>query len=89
MTRECLYSILKNTCNISYEIIVADDNSADLTQQISKYIKGIQHVRTSSNSGFGKNCMNAAKYARGKYIAFLNNDMLFYENWLKRGKFKI
>lgn len=32
---------------------------------------------------FLKNCNNAAKYARGKYILFLNNDTQVQKNWLK------
>lgn len=82
MTRECLYSILKHTTGVSYEVIIADDCSTDETIDISKKIGGIKHARTETNSGFGKNCTNAVGHARGKYIAFLNNDMLFYKNWL-------
>ncbi|MBO4700234.1 MAG: glycosyltransferase [Alphaproteobacteria bacterium] len=82
MTRECLYSILKHTTGVPYEVIIADDCSTDETVDISKKIGGIRHIRTETNSGFGRNCTNAVKYACGKYIAFLNNDMLFYKNWL-------
>nr|MBQ0091005.1 glycosyltransferase [Candidatus Enterousia merdequi] len=83
LTRNCLWSLLQHTKDVSYEIIIADDVSSDDTKNISKHIKNIQHIRMKKNSGFGANVENAIKYANGKYIALLNNDMLFYDNWLK------
>ena len=83
MTKECLYSILQHTPNVTYEVIIADDCSTDKTAHITDEIKGIWHIRMKANSGFGENCTNAIKHASGKYIALLNNDMLFYDNWLK------
>lgn len=82
-TKNCLYSILKNTEDVDYEIIIADDNSTDETKQIEKYIKNINVIHNKENMCFLRNCNNAAKYARGKYILFLNNDTQVMENWLK------
>ncbi len=83
MTKDCLWSILQHTKDVSYEVIIADDCSTDETKNIENKITGIKHIRTKENSGFGANCTNAIQYAEGKYIALLNNDMLFYDNWLK------
>ena len=38
--------------------------------------------RNSTNQGFLRNCNNAARHARGKYVMFLNNDTQVTENWL-------
>ncbi|MHB1646945.1 MAG: glycosyltransferase [bacterium] len=83
-TYMCLKSILENTKdnNIPYEIIIADDNSSDETVNIEKYAKNVKIIRNKNNLGFLKNCNNAAKYASGKYILFLNNDTEVQRNWL-------
>ena len=81
-TKLCLQSILNNTDGVSYEVIIADDNSTDKTKSITKYVKNIKVVRNSTNLRFLKNCNNAAKQAAGKYILFLNNDTQVQKNWL-------
>ncbi len=82
-TYTCLYSILKNTKNISYEVIIADDNSNDATTKLDNYIDGVIHVKNKSNIGFLCNCNNAAAQANGKYLLFLNNDTFVADNWLE------
>lgn len=79
----CLESILKNSGNVSYEIIIADDCSTDITAEIDKVVKNIVVARTQENLRFLRNCNNAAGYARGNYILFLNNDTKVLENWLE------
>ncbi len=81
-TCECLKSIYDNTKDIAYEIIIADDNSSDLTKKITKKFSGIKVVRNHTNLRFLLNCNNAAKHAKGKYVLFLNNDTQVKENWL-------
>ncbi|WP_022760456.1 glycosyltransferase [Butyrivibrio sp. AD3002] len=81
-TYNCLYSIKKNSGNISYEIIIADDVSTDNTVNLAEKVKNINIIRNQENLRFLKNCNNAAKQARGKYILFLNNDTQVMKNWL-------
>ncbi|MFZ4414006.1 MAG: glycoside hydrolase family 99-like domain-containing protein, partial [Bacteroidales bacterium] len=82
-TYSCLDSILKNSDDILYEVILADDNSTDETRFVEKYVKNIYVIRNEKNLGFLFNCNNAAKFAKGKYILFLNNDTLVQAEWLK------
>jgi len=82
-TFACLKSILNNSEGISYEIILADDNSTDETKQAGITVKNIHVIRNESNLGFLYNCNNASKSAKGKYIVFLNNDTLVKPEWLK------
>jgi len=82
-TYNCLKSILTFSGDkVRYEIIIANDCSNDLTQEIEKVVYNINVVTTQENSGFLINCNNAAEKARGKYILFLNNDTQVQENWL-------
>lgn len=82
-TKMCLFSILTNTKDIFYEVIVADDGSNDETTNIDNHVENIRIIRNEKNLGFLQNCNNAARFARGKYLVFLNNDTSVQKDWLK------
>lgn len=82
-TYNCLKSIKERSGNVTYEILIANDCSTDLTTEIDKIITGIQVITTEKNLRFLLNCNNAAKHAKGEYILFLNNDTQVQENWLQ------
>lgn len=82
-TLSCLASISANTDGIDYEVIIADDASTDDTIYIKDLVRNIIHIRNAENLGFLRNCNNAARSARGKYILFLNNDTNVQKDWLR------
>lgn len=82
-TYSCLQSIFENTQGISYEIIIADDQSNDETVNVNRYVENIKVIRNEKNLGFLLNCNNAARETKGKYIVFLNNDTNVQKDWLK------
>ena len=82
-TYNCLKSILENSGDVTYEIIIADDVSNDLTTRLAEIAENIQIVRNKENQRFLRNCNHAAQYAKGEYILFLNNDTQVQENWLR------
>ena len=81
-TYACLQSILEFTKDVTYEVIIADDVSTDATAEISRFVDGLVICRNQTNQGFLRNCNQAAKAAKGKYIMFLNNDTKVTEGWL-------
>ena len=82
MNYRCITSIILNSLHVSYEIILADDCSTDKTKDCKSFFENIKHVPTETNLGFLKNCNNAARHAKGKYIVFLNNDTIVLKDWL-------
>lgn len=81
-TYRCISSIIKSEENISYEIIIANDNSDDETKIIDKYIKNIIVINNQVKYNYLINCNRASKIAKGKYILFLNNDTKVLKDWL-------
>lgn len=81
-TYHCLKSVLENTVQVKYEIIIADDASTDDTCRLEEAIKGITIIRNEENLFYLKNCNKAARLAKGKYLLFLNNDTRVIYGWL-------
>lgn len=81
-TLACLKSIAQNLPKISFEIIVLDDRSPDDSVKVLQKVKNIQVIINPKNLGFTKSCNYGAKYAKGEYIYFLNNDVKVHPNWL-------
>jgi len=81
-TYACVKSIYDNTV-LPYEVIIADDCSMDETKNIGKKINNVIHIRNEENLRFLCNCNNAAKYAKGEYLFFLNNDTQVQPDWLE------
>ena len=82
-TYHCVGSIIRNSGDISYEIIIANDCSSDLTTHIEEILPGVKCVTNGENLRFLRNCNNAAKHAKGQYILFLNNDTQVQPDWLE------
>lgn len=76
---QAIDSILAQECSFPIEIIIGDDGSTDnsrelLSQYYEKYPDIIVLNFQEHNVGFGPNWASTCKLARGKYIAFLDDD---------------
>lgn len=76
-----LTSLCLNKTNRSVEIIVVDNNSKDLTQNLAKacgvtcVFEGKQGITVARNHGLG--------VARGKYILNADADSIYPEDWIE------
>lgn len=74
---ECIRSVMMQTKEIQYEIIVVDNGSKDNSREaVEKEFSDVTFIESGQNLGFGKANNLGAKYARGKYLFFLNTDTL-------------
>ena len=81
---ECLSSVLKSYYP-SFEVILIDNASTDDSVPIVKELfkDQIIVVCNSSNLGFAEGNNVGARYARGDYLVFLNNDTKVDMLWLR------
>lgn len=81
----CIESIYKTTKNIKFEIIVSDNNSTDGTVEVLKKLKteNFQLIENKQNLGFSKANNIGVKKASGRYLLFLNPDIVVYEKTLE------
>ena len=75
-TRACLKSILENTAEGKYEVIVVDNGSKP------KY-RGAA-VRNEENLGFPRAVNQGIKASKGGLICLLNNDVIVTPGWVER-----
>ncbi|MBV8809374.1 MAG: glycosyltransferase [Acidobacteriaceae bacterium] len=71
----CLESLRLNA-DREYEVIIVDNNSTDQTSALLDRCRNAKIIRNARNLGFGEACMMGAGHAQGKYLFFLNNDVL-------------
>lgn len=71
----CLRSILQYA-DVSYQLIIIDNNSSDETNQLLEKIENADIKRNQENLGFVRAVNQAAELARGECLLLLNNDAL-------------
>lgn len=77
----CIESIINQTLNLTFEIIVVDNASIDGSQQSIKNIyPQVILIESKVNLGFGKANNLGTENARGKYLFFLNSDTILLNN---------
>ena len=74
---ECINSIITNSHDIEYEIIVVDNNCKDGSiKYIAEKFSKITIVHSTHNKGYAGGCNLGAQNANGEFLFFLNNDTI-------------
>lgn len=81
MLLECVKSVRAHTAG-SYEVIIVDDASRDETPRLLDRLDGLRALRNKRNSEFIVSTNRGARAARGKFLLFLNNDVIVTPGWL-------
>jgi len=86
LTLNFVKSLIKFTpSTIKYEIIVVDNCSniedyINLKSILHDFKNSVKIVRSNINTGFGGGNMLGTQFASGKYLAYINNDIIFIED---------
>ena len=83
---KCVKSIIENTIDLTYEIVIVDNTSVDRTIEIVKDLTNkYKNIRLiiSENQGFNAGNNKGIKDSQGEYIALLNPDTLLVNNAFK------
>ncbi|MGE5329783.1 MAG: glycosyltransferase family 2 protein [Deltaproteobacteria bacterium] len=84
-TEACVKSIYQNTKNISFEVIVVDNNSGDgCIEMLSEKFPQVIGYENKENAGFSKGNNIGMKLAKGRYLLLLNPDTIVFESTLDK-----
>lgn len=81
--KPCIDSIVAQTHDIGYEIIVVDNGSTDGSIEALSDDKRVTLILTGENLGFGRANNRGLEHAKGRYVFFLNSDTLLMNNAIK------
>jgi ATP-binding cassette, subfamily B, bacterial len=85
-TRLALESVLANTGDIAYEVVVVDNGSDEPTRRYLEVVaarnRHVRVIRNESNRGFAPACNQGLDAAEGEIVVLLNNDTIVPPGWL-------
>lgn len=79
----CINSIIRQTKDVSYEIIVVDNASTDGSPEIISNLQGVKLINNKNNIGFAGANNQGIRKTKGRYILLLNSDTIISDNLLK------
>ena len=92
-TKQCVESVLLQT-NTDYELILINNGSTDGTKEYFKFLKRrlkpkeklqkVTIIQSTKNLGVARALNLGISKSIGKYICYLNNDILVTKEWLKK-----
>lgn len=85
LLERCLKTIYSFTAELTFEIIVVDNNSQDGTSEmIEKNFPQVKLIKNPENRGVAPARNQGIKATKGKYILILDADMELVENSIKK-----
>ena len=85
LVENCIQSIIEQSINIRYEIIVVDNASSDGTAElIQSLFVNITLIQNSVNKGFAAANNQGITIAKGEYVLLLNSDTIILNNALDK-----
>jgi GT2 family glycosyltransferase len=84
---KCICSVEKYSGTVDYEIIVVDNKSGSgLLEELARILVNHRFIFNEENFGFGRACNIGSAEASGKYLLFLNPDIILKDNVLEKLK---
>ncbi|MBX4205802.1 glycosyltransferase family 2 protein [Candidatus Microgenomates bacterium] len=82
ITLNCIESVIKNTKDINFEIVIVDNGSTDgFVEEIKKKTyKNLKIIANKENKGFAEGNNQGTKSSTGRYVFFLNSDTVVNNN---------
>lgn len=83
--KQCIHSVAEAASSISHEIICIDNHSVDgSVEMLSLDFPEVHLIQNKKNIGFAKACNQGIKWAKGKYLLFLNPDTVLENDSLNK-----
>jgi len=83
---DCVNSLLKQNCDVEYEILIVDNNSIDNTEEISReFIKKEDNIRYFKEKiiGYGAPRNRGWLESKGEFVAYIDDDEIASSHWLQ------
>jgi len=80
---DCLSSIVRQDYS-NIEIIIVDNNSSDRSEEIARKYNGERFIKLEKNVGLAEGCNIGARESNGDYFCFVNNDMRFEPDFIRK-----
>jgi GT2 family glycosyltransferase len=81
-TRRCVRSV-RSTTDVPYELILVDNGSGPEARRYAREAGDVA-VQHDENLGFARGMNSGLEVARGRYVAFVNNDTVLPHSWASR-----
>ncbi len=86
LTKNTILGLIENTLELNYEVILVDNDSPDGSGEKLKELFGdkIVYIQAGGNLGTSKAFNLGLKKTGGKYVLWLNSDVEFKDNFIKK-----
>lgn len=79
----CIQSVIKTSCDVTYEIIVSENGSSDNSEDaVRRTFPSVTVLQNGADLGFGAAVNTGARLASGKYLAIVAPDAVMLPNTL-------